>query len=305
MARAKGGLGRGLGALIPDAGQSEAAPRISAGPGGAVAVPIESITPNPWQPRKSMPEESLQELAASIREHGLIQPLIVTRTSADPLLDEAEYQIIAGERRWQAAKLAGLTEIPVIVKDVTPREMLELALVENIQRADLNPLEEAEAYRQLMDGFGLTQEQVAERVGKSRVAIANAVRLLRLPDAVKSRIISQEISEGHARALLALEDEGQQVEALELIVRRGLNVRQTEDLVRRMLRSEKPKPPAEASDRELTAEERALEDDFRRALGTKVQLIRSKSGGGRLVIQFYSEEELQAIFEIITRKNCP
>jgi ParB family chromosome partitioning protein len=305
MARAKGGLGRGLGALIPDAGQSEAAPRISAGPGGAVAVPIESITPNPWQPRKSMPEESLQELAASIREHGLIQPLIVTRTSADPLLDEAEYQIIAGERRWQAAKLAGLTEIPVIVKDVTPREMLELALVENIQRADLNPLEEAEAYRQLRDGFGLTQEQVAERVGKSRVAIANAVRLLRLPDAVKSRIISQEISEGHARALLALEHEGQQVEALELIVSRGLNVRQTEDLVRRMLRSEKPKPPAEASDRELTAEERALEDDFRRALGTKVHLIRSKSGGGRLVIQFYSEEELQAIFEIITKKSCP
>lgn len=303
MARAKGGLGRGLGALIPDAGQSEAATRFSTEPGGAVQVPVGSIKPNPWQPRKSMPEESLLELAASIREHGLIQPLIVTRISADPLLDEAEYQIVAGERRWQAAKLAGLTEIPVIVKDVTPQEMLELALVENIQRADLNPLEEAEAYRQLMDGFGLTQEQVAERVGKSRVAIANAVRLLRLSDAVKSRIISQEISEGHARALLALEHERQQVEALELVVSRGLNVRQTEELVRRMLRTQQSKPPAEASDRELTAEERALEDDFRRALGTKVQLIRSSSGGGRLVIQFYSEEELQTIYEIIAKRS--
>lgn len=303
MARAKGGLGRGLGALIPDTSQSEAAPRTSAEAGGAVEVRIDSITPNPWQPRKSMPEESLLELAASIREHGLIQPLIVTRISADPLLDEAEYQIIAGERRWQAAKLAGLTKIPVIVKDVTPQEMLELALVENLQRADLNPLEEAEAYRQLMDGFGLTQEQVAERVGKSRVAIANAVRLLRLPDAVKSRIISQEISEGHARALLALEHERQQIEALELIVSRGLNVRQTEDLVRRMLHAEKSRPPGESPDRELTAEERALEDDFRRALGTRVQLIRSKSGGGRLVIQFYSEEELQAIYEVIAGKS--
>jgi len=304
MARSKSGLGKGLGALIPETVQPDVTTDTAVEYAGAVEVRIESIVPNPWQPRKAISEESLQELAASIREHGLIQPLIVTRTTADPLVDTAEYQIIAGERRWQAAKLAGLTRIPVIVKDATPQEMLELALVENIQRADLNPLEEAEAYRQLMDGFGLTQEQVAERVGKSRVTIANAVRLLRLPDAVKARIISQEISEGHARALLPLESEVQQVEALQIILHRGLNVRQTEVLVRNMVRTH-TRRPAVLPERELTAEERALEDDFRRALGTKVNLVRGKGGSGRLIIEFYSEEELQTIYETVVKKGLP
>ena len=303
MARSKGGLGRGLGALIPGADQPEFEGQSSTERSGTVEVPIESIVPNPWQPRKSVSEESLQELAASIREHGLIQPLIVTRIASDPLVDSAEYQIIAGERRWQAAKLAGLSSLPVIIKDVTPQEMLELALVENIQRADLNPLEEAAAYRQLMDEFGLTQEQVAERVGKSRVAVANAVRLLRLPDAVKSKVISQEISEGHARALLTLEHEAQQLQALKTILSKELNVRQTEELVRNMMQTKDPKPHADPPERELTPEERTIEDNFRRVLGTKVQLTRGKGGSGRLVIQFYSEEELQTIYDIIT-KSC-
>jgi len=302
MARSKSGLGRGLGALIPGPEETDLQDLASGERGGGtLEVPVGAIVPNPWQPRKSMSEESLRELADSIREHGLIQPLIVMRTLADPLLDSAEYQLIAGERRWQAAKLAGLATVPAIVKDVTTQEMLELALVENIQRADLNPLEEAVAYRQLMDEFGLTQEQVAERVGKSRVAVANAVRLLRLPDAVKTRVIGQEISEGHARALLALEEENLQIEALEMVLRQGLNVRQTEELVRRMLQRDVQRPEPASQTRALSPEEQALETEFRRMLSTKVQLVRGRSGGGRLVIQFYSEEELQSIYEIMAK----
>ena len=305
MARSRSGLGRGLGALIPSSEKTDFEDESSVDrERGTAEVPVEFIVPNPWQPRRSMSEESLQELAASIREHGLIQPLIVVRTSSeDSLTGGAEYQLIAGERRWQAAKLAGLTAVPVIIKDATPQEMLELALVENLQRADLNPLEEALGYRQLMDEFGLTQEQVAERVGKSRAAVANAVRLLRLPDAVKTRLIGLEISEGHARALLALEDENTQVEALGIMLKKGLNVRQTEELVRNMVRRKTSETPASPPTRALSPEEKALEDEFRQALGTKVQLVRGKAGSGRLVIQFYSEEELQTIYEIMVRDS--
>ena len=305
MARSRSGLGRGLGALIPSSEKTDFEDESSVDrKRGTAEVPIEFIVPNPWQPRGSIPEETLQELAASIREHGLIQPLVVVRTSSeDPLTGEAEYQLIAGERRWQAAKLAGLTAVPVIIKDATPQEMLELALVENLQRADLNPLEEALGYRQLMDEFGLTQEQVAERVGKSRAAVANAVRLLRLPDAVKTKLVGLEISEGHARALLALEDENSQVEALEMVLKRGLNVRQTEDLVRNMVRRKTSETPGSPPTSALSPEEKALEDEFRQALGTKVQLVRGKAGSGRLVIQFYSEEELQTIYEIMVRDS--
>jgi ParB family transcriptional regulator, chromosome partitioning protein len=303
MAKSKGGLGRGLGALIPgaDEGVDSGAVR-PASATGAVEIRVTAIEPNPWQPRHSMSEDSLRELADSIRAHGLIQPVIVSRVSSGAHADSIQYQLIAGERRWQAARLAGLDTVPAIVKDATPQEMLELALVENLQRADLNPLEEALAYRQLMTEFRLTQEQVAERVGKSRAAVANAVRLLRLPDKIKTCLANQDITEGHARALLSLEDEARQLAALQMVLQKGFNVRQTEELVRRM--SEPPAQTSEAAP--VPPEQRALEDDFRQALGTKVRLQRSKEGGGRLIVQFYSEEELQAVYEIVMRgKDTP
>jgi len=249
-------------------------------------IPIDDITPNPYQPRQRLDAESLQELAQSIIEHGLIQPLIVTYAE-----EEGKYQLIAGERRWQAARLAGLSTVPAIVKEATPRQMLELALVENVQRADLNPLEEAEAYRYLIEEFGLTQEEVARRVGKSRAAVANTIRLLRLPEEIKSALVQGLITEGHARALLALPSTELQLKAMQTIIKRGLNVRQTEELVRRV-QEEKPPAPKPTS----SPETRALAERFREALGTRVQLVRGKKGG-RLVIFFYSDEELQALYE--------
>ena len=283
MAQQRRGLGKGLEALIP-------ATEVS-GP-GLSEVAVDLIVPNPMQPRQALDAEALQELADSIREHGLIQPLIVT--SIQDTASDAQYQIIAGERRWEAAKMAGLTRVPVILKEATPQEMLELALVENIQRADLNPLEEAAAYRQLMDDFGLTQEQVAEKVGKSRVTVANSVRLLGLPDEIKRILAEGQISEGHARALLALKKRADQLKVLEAIVKKGLSVRQTEEMVRRVAAGTQPRRRGESP----SPETEALENEFRNALGTKVRLLRSKKGG-KLVIQFYSEEELEAIYRII------
>jgi ParB family chromosome partitioning protein len=277
----KRGLGKGLSALIP---VSETVP---------TELPIDVISPNPLQPRQKIAPAELEELAASIREHGLIQPLIVSQI-ADA--EDQRYQLIAGERRLEAAKLAGLARAPVVIREATPQEMLELALVENIQRADLNPLEQATAYRHLMDDFGLTQEQVAERVGKSRVTVANSVRLLRLPDEIKSSLTQGQITEGHARAILALDQPEEQRRIWEEVLKRGLNVRQTEEAVRRLAAGPKPKRPDTSS----SPETKALEDRFREAIGTKVQLFRSKRGG-RLVIHFYSEEELQALYELIAR----
>ncbi len=277
MSKSRRALGRGLDALIP-ASESKA---------GAAEVTIALVSPNPHQPRQSISEDSLAELVASIREHGVIQPLVVTQIGD-------EYQLIAGERRWRAAQLAGLTTVPVIIKETTPQQMLELALVENVQRADLNPLEEAGAYRQLMDEFGLTQEEVADRVGKSRTAVANTVRLLRLPEDIKEALAAERISEGHARALLALPSARLQRQALAVIEERGLNVRQAEALVRQMLAE--PKEPAPRA--ELSPQDQDAVDRFQQRLGTKVNLVRGKKGG-RLVIHFYSEEELQAIYEAI------
>jgi ParB family chromosome partitioning protein len=238
-----------------------------------------------------MDRVALQELADSIREHGLIQPLIVTQSANG-------YQLIAGERRWRAAQLAGLATVPVLVKEAAPQQMLELALVENLQRADLNPLEEAAAFRQLMDEFRLTQEKVAERVGRSRTAVANAVRLLKLPEPVKARLADGTISEGHARALQALENDAAMLKALATVTRNALSVRQTEELVRRIL----AEPKTKAKKVVASAETRSLEDRMRRALGTKVNLFRSRKGG-KVVIHFYSDEELDAIYRRITGKD--
>ena len=287
MPQQKRGLGKGLGALIPPT------PALSE---GVEEIDLSLIEPNPLQPRHVLRPEALQELANSIKEHGVIQPLIVTRSQG--AVGSATYTLIAGERRWQAAKLAKLEKAPVIVKEATPQQMLELALVENIQRADLNPLEEANAYRQLMDEFGLTQEQVADKVGKNRVTVANAVRLLRLPEKVKESLAEDTISEGHARALLPLENEALQAQTLGLIVNKALSVRQTEELVRRLLESARNEKPAAKEDAPESPQTRALEADFEGALGMPVKLSRSRRGG-KLVIQFYSEEELQSIYDVI------
>ena len=283
MAPRKSGLGRGLEALIPPVGEDGVAAAQ-----GVIEAPLASISPNPHQPRAPIRDQDLLELAASIQEHGVIQPLVVNRVPDG-------YQLIAGERRWRAARLAGLTTVPVVVKDVAPSEMLELALVENLQRADLNALEEAMAYRQLTEEFGLTQEQVARRVGKSRVAVSNTLRLLKAARGVQEALLEGRISEGHARALLGLEQAEAQEAALKTVLKRELNVRQTEELVRRLLGLRQQEPRAAPA---VSPETRALEARFREVLGTKVNLTR-KGDRGRIVIHFYSEEELDALYERI------
>ncbi len=282
------GLGRGLGALIPqgeEAGTSD-------GADGLRTVPIDAIVPNPHQPRSVMDEEALDELAASIEEHGLIQPLIVNDSGEDV------YTLIAGERRWRAAQRAGLTQVPVVVKEASPQGMLELALIENIQRADLNPLEEAAAYRQLIDEFGLTQAQVAKRVGKSRPAVANTVRLLELPEKVRQAVVNGEISGGHARAILGLPTEEMRLNMMNTVIRKGLSVRQTESLVRKWMSAARPRGrQAQRTPPELVS----LESQFQQSLGTRVNITRGAKGG-KVVIHFYSDEELNAIYEAIVKE---
>lgn len=287
MPKERRGLGKGLEALIPSA------PAAEARESGITEIPVSAISPNPRQPRHKQDSEALSELADSIREHGLLQPLIVTQ-SEDSLPGASRYQLIAGERRWMAAKMAGLGRVPVVIKEATPQQTLEIALVENIQRADLNALEEALAYQQLVDEFGLTQEQVAARVGKSRVAVTNTLRLLRLSDELKQALLSDDISEGHARALLALESAALQEQALRMVVQRGLSVRQTEELVRQLQSPPKEREPAPS----LSPEAKALQSRLEGVLGTRVQLTRGKKGG-KLVIHFYSEEELEAICDLL------
>lgn len=292
------GLGRGLGALIMDTAVTSVAPEVAAQAeaGGVRLIDIDWLLPNPRQPRTSFDPAALEELAASIRAHGVIQPLVVT--AAD---QPGRYWLVAGERRWRAARIAGLREVPVIVREATPQQLMEWALVENVQRADLNPIEEAAAFQTLMTEFGLTQAEVAERVGKSRPAIANAVRLLSLPLEAQQAVIDGQITAGHARALLGLSDPEAIRRALSEVIRRELSVRQTEALVRRM--SEPPAKPASTEaeeDPQLRSHLRYMEDRFRSVLGTKVSLSRNPDGAGKLVVHFYSDEDLEAIFRLIT-----
>lgn len=298
MPPTKHGLGRGLGALIPPGVPAALVP-------GVREVEVARITPNPLQPRHKIDPNSLRDLANSIKEHGLIQPLIVT-PAPDSTDLAPRYQLIAGERRWGAAKLAGLERVPVIVRGATPQEMLELALIENIQRADLNPLEEANAYRQLMDDFGLTQEQVAGKVGRDRTSVANALRLLKLPDDIRAALADETITEGHARAMLTVADEKQQKALLRAVIENAYSVRQTEEAARRANEKTKGQPAHVKSivraEREMPAATRALEDELRKALGTKVQVFRSRKGG-KIVLHFYSEEELESIYEKIVGKR--
>jgi ParB family chromosome partitioning protein len=282
-------LGRGLAALIPGA----AAP-----PPPAVAnlgrdyflCPIEEVVRAPDQPRQTFDEESLQELAASIREQGVIQPLIVRQA------DGGGYVIIAGERRWRAAQRAGLRQIPVIVKEATPAQAFELALVENLQRDDLNPIEEAEAYRRLSEEFGYTQEQLAQRVGKERSSVTNSLRLLRLPEAVRAMCASGQIQMGHARALLGCESEAAILRLARTVAARGLSVRQTEDAVRRQ-RGGGKRAAKGGKGAEPSASVRDLESRLRRALGTKVKVVQRTAQAGHLQIDYASLDELDRLLE--------
>jgi ParB family chromosome partitioning protein len=296
MPKPKGGLGRGLGALIPPEITPDATVTTqTATDRGTLDVPVGSITPNPHQPRQAMEPHELEELAASIREHGVLQPLVVTRTA------NGKYSLIAGERRWRASMLAGLKTVPVLVKEASSREMLELALVENLQRADLNPLEEATAYKALVDEFGMKQEQVATRVGKSRQAVTNSLRLLRLPEAAQESLALGLITEGHARAILQVPTEAGQLRLLERTVADDLNVRQVEALARRLAEAANQQEKRTASQQEETPlydELRELQERIMYALGAKVQLSRSRRGG-KLVIYFSSDEELDRIYGAI------
>ena len=278
MPRTKGGLGRGLGAVI-----GTITP-------GVEAVDVDLITPNPHQPRTSLDPTLLNELAASIKEHGVIQPLIVSvKSSPDGM---PTYQLIAGERRLNAARIAGLNRVPVVVKEASNRETFEMALVENLQRSDLSPLEEAQAFRRLADEFKMKQEEVARRVGKSRTTITNSLRLLTLSDEIKASLASGEISEGHARALLGLQSADDRRHAWRLVVEKGLNVRETEALIRSWGERKQRKNGATSRTESRSMDVMFAEERLTKLLGTKVTLTPRGAGGGQIVIHFYSDEEL-------------
>jgi ParB family chromosome partitioning protein len=281
----RGGLGKGLGALIPAENGTAR--------GDLSYIPTDAIAPNPRQPRAEMDDESLAELANSIREHGILQPLIVT-----PLPGGDGYTLIAGERRLRAARLAGLSQVPALVRQASDQERLELALIENIQRADLSPLETAEAYQQLSDEFGLRHEDIAERVGKSRVAVTNALGLLRLAGEVRQALRQGEISEGHARALGGLDSHPAQAAALKTVLDNQFNVRQTEALVRMLKGNRPPRSPAKTT----SPEAKAVEERLLSYLGTRVSLRPGKKGGS-LVIYYYSNEELDGILAKIIQED--
>ena len=270
------GLGRGLAALIPPREPSAT---------GSIEISIDRIRANPRQPRLRMDDAALATLTASIREHGVIQPVLVTET-----LDG--YQLVAGERRVRAARAAGLVHVPAVVRQLADREQLELALVENLQREDLDPVESARAYRQLIDEFGFSQEDLAARVGRARSTVANTLRLLELNDVVQAAIADGRISEGHGRAIGGLEVD-HQAKVLAAITDQDLSVRQTEELVRRL---RTPRAAAAPSGKSADPDLERVEEDLRRSLGTKVRLARSRRGG-RIVIDYFSDEELGRIYE--------
>ncbi len=277
MAKEKKGLGRGLSSLLPEDAFEEDTE--------IFFCPLEAISPSPYQPRLAK-DEGLEELAASIKEKGILQPLLVREVTP------GFYELVAGERRYQAAKMAGLERVPVIVKDLSPQEVLELALIENLQRKDLNPIEEARGYQRLIDEFGLTQEEVAQKVGKDRSTIANALRLLKLPEDLQEDVLTGRISAGHARALLSLENPALMRRVRQEILAKGLSVRQTEALVKALTTPRKNLKPS--PDPNLAALERELGE----LLGTRVKLSWGKKKG-RLTIEFYSTEQFEAFLEKI------
>ena len=278
----KKGLGKGLGALIASDNEDSNSEELK----GIQQIRINDIEPNTDQPRKSFDDAKLQNLAESIKKHGIVQPIIVKK-------EKDTYKIVAGERRWRAAKIAGLNAVPAIVKDISSKEIMEVALIENIQREDLNPIEEAEAYERLIKEYNMTQEEISTTVGRSRPAIANSLRLLNLVDSVKKYLISGELSSGHARALLAIEDKELQEKAAKEIIEKNFNVRDTEKYVKQFL-SRKQKVKSEKYEAEILE----IEEKLKEILGTKVKLI-NKKNKGKILIEYYSNEELERIIELV------
>ncbi|MGE5615055.1 MAG: ParB/RepB/Spo0J family partition protein [Bacillota bacterium] len=280
----KKGLGKGLGALIASAEAEDT---------GVIEVKINDIEPNVDQPRKSFDDDKLKQLAESIKKHGIIQPLIVQR-------EGDTYKIVTGERRWRAARMAGFQTVPVIIRELSGREVMEVALIENIQREDLNPIEEAEAYKKLIDDYGMTQEEISATVGKSRPAVANSLRLLSLGKGIKNMIVSGDISSGHARALISIEDPELQLKAAKIIIEKGLNVRDTELLVKRIAGNKDEKKNRRKTTGD--AEYKAIEDRFREIFGTKVKIINRKNSG-KILIEYYSPDDLDRIINIVEKIN--
>jgi ParB family chromosome partitioning protein len=281
MVEKRPALGRGLAALIPDA------PVATPASERALEVDLDLLRPNRFQPRTTMDDSRIEELAASIRSNGVIQPIVVRKA-------EAGYEIIAGERRWRASQRAGLQKVPIVVRDIPEDRMLAAALIENIQREDLNPIEEAQAYRRLSDDYHLTQDQISEAVGKDRSTVANVMRLLRLPNEIRENLGGGALSMGHARALLSLPDEHTQLRVSREVVSRSLSVRETESMVRKALEPEKKKEDAPKD-----VHTRAAEEKLRFALGTRVRITR-KGKGGKIEVDFQNEDELQRLYEQLT-----
>ena len=295
MAVKRSGLGKGLDSLIPDNKSSKMvkktveAPKTPENVSGQIMMKINEVEPNREQPRKNFEEDALLELADSIKQFGVLQPLIVQKK-------KDYYEIIAGERRWRAAKLAGVKEIPVIIKEYTDQEIVEISLIENIQREDLNPIEEALAYKKLLTEFHLKQDEVAERVSKSRTAVTNSMRLLKLSDKVQQMIVDDMISTGHARALLAIDDPEQQYILANKIFDEKLSVRETEKLVKDIKNPKKEKPKKEIQNSFVYEN---LEERMKSVIGTKVHVNHKPNGKGKIEIEYYSDSELERIFELL------
>lgn len=273
----KKGLGKGLGALLTSEEDVTT---------GVTEMRINDIEPNMGQPRKKFDDEKLMQLSESIKQHGVVQPIIVRK-------ENNGYKIIAGERRWRAARLAGLNVVPVVIKDISDKQVMEIALIENLQREDLNPIEEAEAYEKLISEYKMTQEEISNTVGKSRSAVANSLRLLNLNEKIREYLIEGALSSGHARALLSIEDNSVQISVAEEIIKRELNVRDTEKMVKQIL-SRKPAK----KEKKMSEEYRDLEENFKEIFGTKVKLLAGNKKG-KILIEYYSNEELERIVDIV------
>ena len=291
----KRGLGKGLSALLPTGGKSDDNTANS-----NLKIKTDLIVPNPYQPRLHFDSETLNELAQSIKEHGIVQPLAL-RKAGDV------FQLIAGERRLRAAKLAGLAEVPAIVLELDERQMAEVSLIENIQRENLNPMEEAYSYYRLINEFNITQEDLAKRIGKSRSFVANMVRLVNLPDEIQQMVKDDELTAGHARCLLAINDDKQRIALAEQIVLKSLSVRQTEQLIKsiteRELDKKRDKPTSEFIDTSKSAVFFEIEEHFRQVLGTKVMIKKTGENKGKIEIEYYCDEDLERIYELISKSK--
>ena len=296
----KKGLGKGLDSLIPMGSEIEnitkpvkkAKNEPKTNENGVIELKVNQIEPNREQPRKNFDEDALQELADSIKKHGIIQPLVVQKKGE-------YYEIIAGERRWRAAKIAGLKHIPVVIKDYSEQEMVEIALIENIQRQDLNPIEEAMAFKQLMQEYDLKQDELAERVSKSRTAVTNSMRLLKLPQKIMEMVINNELSSGHARTLLSIEDEDLQIKVAELVILKQMSVRETENYVKKLQNNKNKSKDTKNTDNDFVY--RDIENRIKEIVGTKVKVNHKNNGKGKIEIEFYSDDELERIYDLFLK----